>query len=950
MPEQKYQELVRRLSSHIPREHLIQDPLRSFVYGTDASFYRLVPKVVVRVRTEAEVSRVVKACAELNIAYTFRAAGTSLSGQAVSDSVLIQLSRLWNGIRVSPDGLAAAFEPAVIGGAANAALAPFQRKIGPDPASIDSAMIGGIASNNSSGMCCGNVQDTYHTMASMRLVLADGSTLDTGSQESRREFAASHCDLLCKINALARSAKENSVLAERIRKKYRIKNTTGYSLHSLIDFTDPFDVLAHLMIGAEGTLGFISEITYNTVPDYPHRATGLLLFPNIRVACEACNNLRQASVAAAELMDRESIRSVQNKPAIPEHYRALDENAAVLLVETQADDVATLRDQVAAIHSILSATPPVGGANFTQDKAEAKKMWDARKGLIPALGYSRRVGSTILFEDIAVPPDSLADAAIDLRSSLDRFEYENASIFGHAFQGNVHFVFCQDFNDEKEVDRYEAFMEDVAEIIAGKYDGSLKAEHGTGRNVAPFVEREWGPAAFALMHEIKNAFDPAHLMNPGVILNSDPRVHVKDLKKTPESNPIIEKCTECGFCEKTCPSRHLTLTPRQRITAWREICRLAASGEDPERLASFRKSFRYQGEESCAADGLCGTICPLNIDTGKFIKEFRSENHSRTSDFFARAAGQNMGLLLGATRMVLRSANLAHRILGTPAMTNLTGAFRSLSGNRIPQWNEWLPKPAQWNSNRSHTGSRNEESLKKVVYFPSCVSRLFGASQRGPYKDSQNQRIEKLLSRGGFEVIYPGPLGHLCCGLAFSSKGYGSQGDAKRGELTDVLIQVSQGGKVPIVFDTSPCAQRMREAMGQGQDALQVCDLPEFILDHLAPRLQLRKLPKTVAVHIPCSLRKMETQDRLLKLAGACAERIFVPDSTPCCGFAGDRGFTHPELPASALVSLKGAIPKDCEVGYSTSRTCEIGVSVNSGISYQSIAYLVDEASDPRTT
>jgi D-lactate dehydrogenase len=946
MLEPRFLQLVRRLSSDIPSDRLIQDPLRRLAYGADASFYHLVPKLVVRVRNESEVSSVVRTCSELDIPYTFRAAGTSLSGQAISDSVLIQVSRLWNGVRLGPEGLTASFQPAVLGAAANAALAPFHRKIGPDPASIDSAMIGGMAANNASGMCCGNVRDTYHTLASIRVVLGDGSVLETSSAESRHEFAAAHHELLYKLESLAHRAKDDAVLAARIRRKYKIKNTVGYSLNSLIDFTDPFDVLAHLMVGSEGTLGFISEITYYTVPDPAFHATGLLLFSDIRAACDACLLLSQTDVAAVELMDRESLRAVEKKPGIPDYFRALDEGAAALLVETTADSVPSLREKVAEIQEILSSTPTIGPVTFTEDKKESKQLWNVRKGLFPSLGYSRPAGSTIIIEDVGVLPSHLAGAATDLRSLVDKYGYRNAVIFGHALQGNLHFVFSPDFNRDDEVRKYEAFLGDVADLVAGKYEGSLKAEHGTGRNMAPFVEREWGAAAFELMKEIKRIFDPAGIMNPGVILNSDPRAHVKDLKKTPKSSPIIEKCTECGFCERTCPSRHLTLTPRQRIVAWREISRLTASGEDPKLLAGLRESYSYQGDQTCAVDGLCGMLCPLEIDTGKFIKEFRCESHSAVPRAAANFAARNVASLIGAGRMALRFASFAHSILGTPVMTRASNALSTFSGGRIPQWNPWLPKPASESSARPHPTVSETKNIRRVVYFPSCVSRLFGVSANGKYNDSQNLRIENLLRKAGYEAIYPRGLDRLCCGMAFASKGYGSQGNSTLHNLTDALSEASEAGQLPIVFDTSPCAHRLREGSLTLSPNLKVYDLTEFIIEHLSPRLHLRKLPRTVAVHVPCSAQKMELQNRLVALANSCAERVYVPDATPCCGFAGDRGFTHPELTASALVSLKRAVNPYCEAGYSTSRTCEIGLSAQSGISYQSIAYLVDEASE----
>jgi D-lactate dehydrogenase len=320
MKTASYDKLVERLGTVIPRERLIRDELRLFACSTDASFYRLIPKLIVQVSSEYEVAFVMRACSHLDIPFTFRGAGTSLSGQAVSDSVLIQIHRLWNGVEVSQDATKIRCAPGALGGDANRALAPFGRKIGPDPASIDSAMIAGIAANNASGMCCGNIQDTYHTMASARIVFANGTVLDTGSEESRNRFVPEQQVLLAEIDALKKRVKDDEALTERIRRKYRIKNTTGYSLHALIDFDDSVDIIQHLLIGSEGTLAFLSEITYETIADHSFRATALILFPHIHAACEASHHLSKTQVAAVELMDRHSLHSIEAKPGVPERH------------------------------------------------------------------------------------------------------------------------------------------------------------------------------------------------------------------------------------------------------------------------------------------------------------------------------------------------------------------------------------------------------------------------------------------------------------------------------------------------------------------------------------------------------------------------------------------------------------------------------------------------------
>jgi D-lactate dehydrogenase len=932
-----YDKLVQQLREVIPEEQLIRDELRLLACSTDASFYRLVPKLIVQIHSESEVVAVMRACSELELPFTFRAAGTSLSGQAVSDSILIQISRLWNGVDVSPDGMKIRCAPAVLGGDANRALARFKRKIGPDPASVDSAMVAGIAANNASGMCCGNIHDTYQTMASARIVLTDGTVLDTGSKESRDRFVSDRRALVEAIGELATRVKRNASLAERIRRKYRIKNTTGYSLRAFIDFNDPIDIIEHLLIGSEGTLGFLSEITYKTVADYPFRATALVLLPNIHAACQASRRLSQTSVAAVELMDRHSLRSVETKPGVPELIKTLPQEACALLLEVEAETDFALGREVDGVIKALQSCTVLRAPVFTQSKEQSKRLWDIRKGLFPSLGYSRQNGSTIIIEDVAFPLDVLADATVDLRKLFQRYGYVDAVIFGHALQGNLHFVFCVNFQVESEVRKYGAFLFEIVQLVTEKYGGSLKAEHGTGRNMAPFVKSEWGAQAFAVMHEIKTLFDPKGLLNPGVILSDDPHIHVSNLKQTAPSHPLIEKCTECGFCERTCPSRHLTLTPRQRISGWREISRLAAEGRDDRRTKKLRKEFEYAGDQTCAVDGLCAGLCPVGIDTGAFIKALRQGHHGVISNLLADAAVKHFASVVSIARLLLKGADLGERLLGVQGIQWLTRSFRKLFGDAVPEWNRWTPKSV---SSPRPCSSKNYPD--RVAYFPSCISRLFGPSARSTYGASQQECLERLLDKARYSPIYPQNLDGLCCGMAFSSKGFSSQADLKLEELVRELFTATDSGQYPVLTDTSPCAQRLKAKSFN----LDVYDLAGFLNRFVVPRVRLKKTHGLVALHVPCSVKNTAEESELLRLTKICAEDVFVPDSIPCCGFAGDRGFSHPELPASALVTLKGAIPSNCENGYSTSRTCEIGLSLHSGISYQSVAYLVDDSAE----
>lgn len=937
----QYAEFHEQLRRHIPEDRLISDPLRTLAYGTDASFYRLIPQLVVRVESETEVQHTIRLAARMHLPITFRAAGTSLSGQAITDSILIQLGDGWNGHHISADAKQISLQPGVIGAQANRWLAPHGRKIGPDPASINAAKIGGIAANNASGMCCGTAQNSYQTLVSMRMILADGTLLDTGDAASVAIFRNTHAHLLEGIRQLSQAALSNSELKQRIEHKYRLKNTTGYALNSLIDFADPIDILQHLMIGSEGTLGFISNITYRTVVEHAHKASALVFFNSVGEACRAVAQLKTQPVAAVELMDRAGIRSVEDKPGMPDTARQLPDTAAALLIETRAEKCSDLHQQIRSIIHCLQPLETAYPVEFSEDAQVCAQLWAIRKGLFPAVGAVRETGTTVIIEDVAFPVERLADAVTDLHQLFQRWQYPEALIFGHALEGNLHFVFTQAFDTAEALSRYEGLMEDVAQLVVHKYDGSLKAEHGTGRNMAPYVELEWGKDAYQLMWSIKRLFDPENLLNPGVILNEDKRVHLANLKPMPAASQRIDTCIECGFCEPQCPSRALTLTPRQRIAVWREIQRLENSQDHPERLQQLKQDYTYQGEETCAACGLCSLSCPVGINTGDLTRDLRQTYHA-SSPKIAHWTAQHFAQTTQIARTLLSLSDKTRNLLGETRMQFVTQGARKISGDRLPLWLPNLPKGAD----KIQTGVKPNPGKPQVIYLPSCSSRTFGADPHSPFQESLAQVTERLLLKAGFEVLLPDTLNELCCGMPYRSKGLPELAQVKQDELISTLKQLSQNGNIPIYSDTSPCSLELKSAVAADTQPLRIYDSLEFLTEHVVPNLQIRQAEMTLAVHVTCSTTRMGLGQHLIELAQCCAKQIVLPEEITCCGFAGDKGFNQPELNASSLRNLASAV-QTCDLGVSTSRTCEMGLSLHSGVSYQSIVYLLDQQSDP---
>ena len=923
----------------LPKDRIYTDSLRRFAWGTDAGFYRLVPQVVIRSASEEEVSRVLQTASAHGVPVTFRAAGTSLSGQAVSDSVLMVAGKNWEKMYTPDGGATVVLQPGVVGSKVNEFLKPYGRKFGPDPASIKSAMVGGIVMNNASGMSCGTWANSDRMLLSGRLVFADGTVLDTADKQSREAFRQSHPEIISAIEALRDEVMADSELVERIRHKYSIKNVTGLNILPLVTFTDPFDIILHLIVGSEGTLAFLGEVTMKTLEVAPMQADAMVYFNDMAEAARAVIAIRSLKVSAAEMLDKRSLASVN---------AGEKEGLTAVLIRTEARTQHELAENVSGITEALKVFDTFGPVSFTTDPEESARFWAIRSGIFPTVGGMRRPGTTCLIEDVAFHVEDLAEAVTDLSDLLDRHGYDDSCIYGHALEGNFHFIINQSFDSDREVQRYKDMINDVGELVVTRYDGSLKAEHGTGRNMAPYVEFEWGTKAFEVMKRIKSIFDPACILNPGVIFNDDPECCFKNFKALPLLEPgkgapqemheaymKLNKCIECGFCEVNCVSCGFTLSSRTRIALQRHMESLGKSGEDPQLLKGLRKQYSYHGEQTCAGDGLCSMSCPMGINVGDMTHEVRRRNMGQMGQSVGKFAADNFHGVKTGLRGVLHLADLGHAVLGSKAM----GAVgKGLHAVGLPLWTPAFPK-AYNAASRLSVQTLHDNQAPKVVYFPSCLNQTMGTDKTSKGMRPLAEEMTGLLRKAGYDVIFPERMDHLCCGTIWESKGLPDIADRKVMELEDALWEASGHGKYPVVCDQSPCLHRMKQKMTR----VQLYESAEFIWKFLKDRLVFEKTDTPVALHLTCSTMIMKIDKIVHDLACMCSSKVLVPEGVGCCGFAGDKGMTHPELNKYALRKLRAQIQeRGIEVGYSNSRTCEIGLQTNSGIPYRSIVYLVN--------
>jgi len=942
-------DLAAGLREILAADRVLDRPLDLVAHASDASVYRLIPRAIARPRTAREIQELFRFSQANRIPLVFRAAGTSLSGQAITDGILADLSHDWRTIEILDEGRRVRVEPGAIGGAVNRALQPFRARLGPDPASINACMMGGILANNSSGMCCGVSQNAYHTLESLTFVLPTGTAVDTADPEADQILREREPALWRGLLAIQGEIDERPALRERIRAKYRTKNTTGYSLNAFVDFERPVDILQHLLIGSEGTLAFIASAVLRTVADLPVKYTGLLLFPGIREACAAILPLKDTGATALEVMDRSALRSVEHQAGVPPEIAGLPAGATGLLMEYQCGDERERSALAAGVTTVLGGLALIRPPRLTHDAAEQAALWKVRQGMFPSVGSVRARATTVIIEDVAFPVERLADAVVDLTTLFRTHAYPDAIIFGHAKDGNLHFVLSQSFNTAPAIAQYARFMDDVVELVTERYDGALKAEHGTGRNMAPFVEAEWGAEAWAIMRRLKALLDPAGLLNPGVIVNSDPRAHLAHLKSLPVVEDEVDKCIECGYCDATCPSRDLTLTPRHRIVVRREIVRLASSGADAALRAALEADFVYAGLDTCAADGLCAVACPVGIDTGQLTKRLRQARHSRPAHAFAALVARHFALAEHGVRIGLAVGRLAQAGLGARALTACVRAVRALTRGVGPVWLPPMPAAAR------RRLPATDRTAAVAVYFPSCLSRTMGFLPGEPTDVTVPEAFVAVAQRAGQPVWIPDRVSGHCCGMPFSSKGYDRAHREMAARTVSRLFEWSDGGRLPIVVDTSPCAHGLKTCRDALEpelrlkfDRLTILDGIEFMSAAVLPRLDIRRRAPAVTLHPVCSVIRMDLVGQLERVAAACSEEVFVPPSAGCCGFAGDRGWLTPELTASATAREAQEVRTGGETAcYSSSRTCEIGMTRATGRIYRSYLHLLEWASRP---
>ncbi|MFI6726046.1 FAD-binding and (Fe-S)-binding domain-containing protein [Streptomyces atratus] len=920
-------------------------------YASDASPYRFVPQVVVVPEDIDDISAILSYAHGKGREVVFRAAGTSLNGQAQGEDILVDVRRHWAGIEILDDGAQARIRPGTTVLRANATLARHGRLLGPDPASAIACTIGGVVANNASGMTAGTTRNSYRTVSSLTFVLPSGTVVDTADPAADEDLAHAEPRLCEGLLALKAEIEADAELTARIRAKYEIKNTNGYRLDAFLDGSTPVQILRGLMVGSEGTFGFISEVVFDTLPLDRRISTALLFFPSLTAAAAAVPRFNEAGAIAVELMDGNTLRASVSVQGVPADWAELPKETTALLVEFRAPDEAgqeAYERAAATVVAGLGLVAPVASVTneFTREAKVISGYWKARKAFVTAVGGSRPSGTTLITEDFAVPPSRLADACEALLGLQAEHGFD-AAVAGHAAHGNLHFLLAFDAAKPSDVDRYAAFMDDLCRLTVERFDGSLKAEHATGRNIAPFLELEWGPKATGLMWRTKQIIDPDGVLAPRIVLDRDPKAHLRGLKTIPRVEPIADPCIECGFCEPTCPSEDLTTTPRQRIVLRREMMRQPDSSPVEAQLLD---AYGYDAVDTCAGDSTCKLACPVGIDTGAMMKDFRHQRHSPREERIAALTAKNFKAVEVAARLAVAAADRIGDRIGDGPLETLTGlARKAVRPDLVPEWLPEIPGAA------ARKLPRTSRVGASAVYYPACVNRIFGGPEghRGP---SLPQAVVAVSARAGKPVWIPDDVAGTCCATIWHSKGYDAGNAVMANRIVEAAWGWTAGGKLPLVVDASSCTLGIaHEVVPYLTDdnrelhrELTIVDSLVWAADELLPELTVLRKIDSAVLHPTCSMQHLDDVEQLRTVAEACAEEVVIPDDAGCCAFAGDRGMLHKELTASATAKEAAEVnAREYDAYLSANRMCEIGMDRATGQSYYSVLMELERATRP---
>lgn len=838
-------------------------------YAVDASMYKIVPKAVVLAESEADIQRTVDYAVRTGVPLTPRAAGTNLTGSAIGPGIILDISRLNRILEINPEEKWARVQPGIVFAELNKRLSRYGLLFGPDPSSGDMCKLGGMLANNSAGphtLRYGSVKDNVHAL---RIYLQTSGWLEARpfalSDPALAKVLAAHPPL----EGILGLVREHADLI-RTRRPVVSKNSCGYNLFGLVDGLDRnlFD-LPKLFIGSEGTLGVISEATLRLVERPRGTTTALIHFRYLEEVGEAVSQLLALSPSALEVMDANTLNLIgRDQHGIPA------DAAATLLAEFDEMDSEENhpKDRGRTLTAICRRYRLAAEPALAFDPEQRDLLWKARKALYPTLyRYSHNKKPINFVDDVVVRAERIGEL---IRYLEEYFGGQGipVAIFGHIGNGNAHIVPLLDVNDPRDFNRMVEGYHAVHEIVLTRFQGSICGEHGDGRVRAEYVRRMFGDDLYALFVRIKQALDPAGVMNPGVKISEAPFTDHIDYTR------LSKACATCGKCNSVCPVYDVFQSEDMSSRGWFEI----VTAKDYSYLNSKRVV------EACLNCKSCRTICPADVDVAGLILQRRAEHPNRMAGlmFALHARPRLFDPLL---KLAARTQWLWDRPGPRIWLERLTRPLmrRIAETARIPH-DMVLPRLAV-----RHLRERYPELVKKaaspdrgaVAYFHGCAANYFD--------DGVGDAVIAVLRRLGMEPALPP---QRCSGTPIET--YGHVGLVKEGARANLAalepyeIVVTGCASCTLMlkdyvrlFEGEPereAAQRLAERVKHISEVAAMFPLH-------APSSRTAMAPQRVTYHASCHLRAAGVTSAPRRVLASLPGFQFVEmqDADRCAGGAG---------------------------------------------------------------
>ncbi|MDO8356895.1 MAG: FAD-binding and (Fe-S)-binding domain-containing protein [Nitrospirota bacterium] len=837
-------------------------------YAVDASIYRMTPKAVVLVESEEDIAATVAYAVSRGIPLTPRAAGTNLTGSAIGAGIILDVSRLNRVLELNREERWARVQPGIVLAELNKKLARDGLLFGPDPSSGDMCKLGGMLANNSSGphtLRYGAVKDNVEAL---RVCLQSGEWLDAKSYGLDDPRCSQLLETHRPLHDLKLLLQDNAALIAQKRPTVS-KNSCGYNLFGLADglAQGRFD-LPKLFVGSEGTLGLFSEATIKLVEKPRSTLTALIHFHRLEDVGDAVPKLLELHPSALEVMDANTLNLIgRAKHGIPA------DAAATLLVELDADEAGIdLREQAERMTGICRSYRLASDPVIAFNPEQRDQLWKARKALYPTLYRFDPKKKPINFvDDVVVPAERISE----LIRYLEEFfvgQHVPVAIFGHIGNGNAHIIPLLDVNDQGDFDKMVQGYHEIHQTVLSRFGGSICGEHGDGRVRAEYVKTMFGPELYDLFVKVKQSFDPAGMLNPGIKISDRPFTDHIDYVR------LSKSCATCAKCNAVCPVYDVFQSEDMSSRGWFEIV--------TDKNYSYLNSKRVV--EACLNCKSCRTACPAGVDVSQLILDRRAENPNKMAGlifrFHARTAIFERFLKFLAVCQPIWDRPLMRWLLDLvtkPFMHFLAETARLSPKLVIPRlakrqlrdrYPELIPRAGQ-------------PARSPVAYFHGCAANYFD--------DGVGDAVIAVLRKHGVEPDLPP---QRCSGTPIET--YGHRALAKEGARVNLA---SMAGYETVVTGCASCTLMLKDYptlfAGEPEEASaqalakRITHISQFVSQSPVKPAMASQQPKTckVAYHSSCHLRAAGvTKEPRAILAGLPGvDYVEMPDADRCAGGAG---------------------------------------------------------------